>query len=333
MTDLNQGEKAQGFSNALFINITNPESNHVSENEIQDGVDNMNISDSFRREKKSSDNKLSDFNFKDCLTSDLLKKLEESSPIRCNRTHKNEKKSHDFNLMANLEDESEDFSNNKTITRDITYSLFYSNKNRPPFNSEKFQPDGFGGDFAKFNTSFNNGSVENESNRIKEWNTFKNSGQAESNRLTVDNSKYFNAAEDVFTPESQTPKISPLSDDISFFPKSYRLKDRHNNQTHQMRPGPGLRINENFSYSKPDKNINSFYNYYSELESPKQMCSSIGRNMLDNYQNFNEKHASYSNSPEDLTKRNPNNRSFMYGKSGWICLSCKNFNYDSKLFI
>jgi hypothetical protein len=100
-------EENSGFKSALLIKpITHSVDHHGKD--FLEGLENANIcSDSFNSEKKkSSDTKLSEMNFKNCLSSDLLQRLEENSPIKSNRTFKSDRV--EMNYMTNYTDRNED---------------------------------------------------------------------------------------------------------------------------------------------------------------------------------------------------------------------------------
>lgn len=76
--------------------------------------------------------------------------------------------------------------------------------------------------------------------------------------------------------------------------------------------------------TQPNLNSSSSNNDHSSQEnSPKDSGNMSGRvNIHQNTQNTQNTH--------NNTHSNGNNKQIMYGKTGWVCSLCKNFNYESK---
>lgn len=85
--------------------------------------------------KKSSDSKLCELNFKNCLSTDLLQRLEENSPIKPNRTFKSDRL--EMNYMTNYTERNHDELEDQEVSQtNINYqtksshSLFYERGGR-----------------------------------------------------------------------------------------------------------------------------------------------------------------------------------------------------------
>jgi hypothetical protein len=110
----------QGFQTALFINLNRYEPNFATpKKEHQDNFDRLSIESGtpFSTPKKEDDNK-KESQFKYCIPRDLLKRLEEESPLKLPRMGNLELNSD----LYSFEDDVELFSNEKET--DSSYELF-----------------------------------------------------------------------------------------------------------------------------------------------------------------------------------------------------------------
>jgi hypothetical protein len=126
-----RNEENSGFKSAFLYKPISQSTDHHDQDFLE-GFENANQnSDSFMSEKKKSSNsKLCEQNFKNCLSTDLLQRLEENSPIKSNRTFKSDRL--EMNYMTNYternqddcEDQEESPANIKYLNKG-SHSLFY----------------------------------------------------------------------------------------------------------------------------------------------------------------------------------------------------------------
>jgi hypothetical protein len=414
MTDnkKDQSKEKTGFSSALFIDPMKYEP-HLHVQEMQEGMEGMNLGfDSYMNKRKTSierDPKLNEFNF---LGQDLLKSIDENSPIKPCRTFKfgSDRKTSEMNLIGGISDKADEIEEeghgenskyNQNRSGNNEHSLFYQRKttagespNNTPFTSQRkklqqlqtqeevaeedlpdnMQPQEMGKQLThkplniyapNFYPHNNNENVFNkvndEDNMNMNMNEKRKKEHSKNESFDYDDpnieENYLMRGrkslkkQSTFTSESSpnrghhhsnslsaTPlniRLNPLyNDDVGFIPKNFKADHR------TSLPNRGIDFNLQQSDYFVD-NVNQIPENFNMGNLGNDNLQFFGNQMGNNmnmgnslYNNFQQQQQQQlkNKTKSAFEQQQDANRMQMYGKCGWICSLCKNFNYESKFF-
>jgi hypothetical protein len=310
-----------GFKSALFINPMNFEPEHHLQT-LPEKFESLNIgSDTVASSKttpKSSDTRLNEY--KGCITKDLLAHLEES-PTKPKSSLATLRKTSELYFSGGEEEEPHKHHHSlfyqqntkRTHSADSERHEDHSNMPRIDFMNN-FEGNPSGGIATNISPNSNPNITNYQQNLT--YSAFSPSFfiAKDQQHLDYEDENHFHAGNSRTSPgydfnanvqmQQENPhlrKLSPIlnSDNPGFIPKNFNSANliKQNQQQGIFNPTNTL-----------TRNIPSFF--------PKNM------------ENLKQQ----SQSMRTLPSKVADNKSFMYGKTGWICSMCKNFNYESKHF-
>lgn len=359
--------KHLGFESALFIPAKNKfefnkEENYEEFNEFSIDKIKSESSNNLELNEAQKRNSLSNLNIHSFISQDLLKKIEESSPMRSGEAQKFgfidlkitprdlfDKKLH-FSSSNNFENQNSN-SNffQDTIKANISrddLEKFNSSFMKNPFLFDKAYEE------SNHNDNFNNIINETERNFGK-FNSlqFENLNSIKKNEinnkdlneeliiskllesLNIDSEAIYNETEQTNN-EIASDKINQNSENNSKKGDDLRLnknenlenknKDYTNAGQNSSTFQQNININNNFNY-----NIGNgvpYLNYYYYLMSLNPYL--LNANLIFKI-NYLQKLQNYLMTINKNNKAKSNN--FQFGRAGWTCMFCNNFNYESKL--
>lgn len=365
-----------GFTSALFLNMPNSkEINLESSIEEKNSYDYVKLafenSNSIENNEPQKSTQLNNLNICNFLSDDLLKKLEENSPMK---NYENQK-------FFNFENKGKKlFYNNSDVQLENQEAKVLNDVNiKHEYNKENFYLKNMFGESSCFmsNPFYNNGEIEEEFCKESEEKNFDsdicdfknfNFGQNQifSNNDGDNNMKLLNDLEfDSFPNEEESQEnlikieknnqenVTYLKNDLNmnkingiknnFFGEKIKNEndgkvnknddikqnktDINNNNYYPNQQPNNININNNFNYNI----INNFpYQYYQKnflgfnpfLRNPQLLYNIKNAQNLQNY---------YFAAAKNLQiQKNLKVNNYQFGKSGWTCVFCNNFNYESK---
>lgn len=286
----------RGFRTALFINLNRYDPSCVTPHkDAMDNFDKLSIESSTSVSTTPKPNEKRESNFKFCLTQDLLRRLEEESPIRSTK----EEEIDIGNCAYTLEDEEIESPLNKNENNSDCSSERNRLFRRPVINS--FSTNNATSDSESALTPQKNASfAENSDSNGKS----KSTGKINKNEN--------NSAEDPISLNScnECEKNNCEGSTIGGKTNSTILTSNFTNinkTTDEL--CLGSKNNKFNNFSQNFMMNNNFYN------NPYMM-------LLGNINGGNNINYNYGVGTVNIN-----------GKNGWICLVCNNFNYESKIFI
>ena len=360
-----------GFKSALFLNIPNfKEINLESSIEEKNSYDyvklafeNSNINENNEPQKSPQLNNLNICNF---LSDDLLKKLEENSPMNNYENHKffnfenKGKKLFYNNSDVQLENQEAKVLKDVNIKHESNKENFYIKntfgksscfKNSPFYNNAEIKEEEFSKeseekkfdsnfcDFKNFNFGKNQIFSKNEEDNVKlltglEFDSFPNEVESQENLIKIEKNNQENVT--YLKNDFNTNKINGIKN--NFFEDQIKnendVKVNKNDDfnviksdTYPNQQPNNININNNFNYNI----INNFpYQYYQKyflgfnpfLRNPQILYNIKNAQNIQNY---------YLAAAKNLQiQKNLKVNNYQFGKSGWTCVYCNNFNYESK---
>jgi hypothetical protein len=128
-----------------------------------------------------------------------------------------------------------------------------------------------------------------------------------------------------------------FNDDLCYYPKNFKMNSTgmgndNNERSNKCGISPQqyyqyMQMNQIPNQSVNPQQFNQMGQYYqTQMQSrPNMMSNAIPQNFNDN---------SRQKGMNQMQNQVNNSKSYtMYGKTGWICSLCKNFNYESKILI
>ena len=309
-----KNKDSYGFRSALFIDVPDYELKSINE-----GIENMKLNYQNEQVTPSTPLMTSD-RFKNCIPEDLFKRLEESSPVksRVSGPHKMSDfgiiscKEADDEIQQNDEGDKEEPKEQILNLQNFSKTKNFKLKAQLMNKTEDYEDDLFKSDsFPQFNNEI----------------PFSPLGMDKFKALKKDSSPIYNYY------DGTTEYLSQ-----SFLNEYGRNDDNNNNQFNY------LRKNDNPDYMSYNAMYNSSQkvNYMENYPHFNQQRSFPNPN---EYLNYNAEPGYVDNSYSDINnsgKKSSNGDSSsnkkssedsyiveMFGKRGWICDSCNNFNYES----
>jgi hypothetical protein len=287
-------EEHPGFRSALFLNLTDYYNNTTPQKDYKEDTQSCRLSIESMTpgttpkgtEKKKND----DLSFKFCLSKDLMKRLEESSPFNVY----SEKRLVNDICLSNADDFIEE-DERENVLQDYTGRFLFGNENfsTPSTNEQTMF-------FA-----MKNSEMRENCEVIKKLNFF-NSDQKENK-------------------ENEGPKHCHNS--------SSNYTNLVNNlgvfSSYGKNCGNVYSFSHPYFMSSTNGNSNTNGNCFNKFSNSASSGFSDGKitpksliNVLNGVNNLSPNQQNCS--------QGVNGNINMYGKSGWICLFCKNFNYEGK---
>ena len=312
MSDVNSNNKlnlhknnTKGFSTALLLNVSPLENNK----EFNEPIEN-------NRLNISANALQSDSNMKDFLSLDLLEKIDSISPFEKNKENKNKLNEKNFELNK-ICSKSNSFSLNSSgsVNEDESIEIIDNEEKKPILNTMKKINEENQYNIKNKNDNINFNNISNVNNNInlyfpidyKNKNIILNS----INNNLINNSSF-------------NPNVS----------NNYNINN-HPNNLYQ-----NFKFNNIYNFNNNNSNNFSLYQSNQNKINKKQIKklkindnNNINNNGYNNNYNYNiNKNNKNENSNEQNQKKIKESDYIieMFGRVGWICEQCNNFNYDTR---
>lgn len=297
---------------------------------------------------KTSDSRLNEL--KDFIPDDLFDRIEHGSPIKSKRGKNSSKLIADYFLSDNI-DHNNSFNdenlNSNNFKKRVNHSLFFNSDKENNMNSVNSMGQNLGNsnyyskELINYPENNNTHSFKNDhyNNKLEFDNNFASANEERRSLNTFDNYRNFNeelaSNNNNNSLKSDIKKKVPLTklgnyDNVTYIPKSYINRVQNNNTLNTI--------------NNKNSNVGNNYANLNQLNYSKQMTGGITNNsILNNTNNFNQFNQQNINNvnknlmaANNITSNNfsnasQDNKSFMYGKIGWVCSMCKNFNYEKRV--
>lgn len=331
--------KENSFHDNWLVDANN---SHTKQGDLTAELEGLNLGfDSYlykgiRATPKNSDSRLGEL--KDFISDDLFEKIEHGSPIKSKRGRQSRSNLNDLYFLDEASGNSPSVGNNleeaslNNKNKKFGHSLFFNNMNEAEAGKTgKEENSYFSRDAFRY-------SSQNEVNVIRHPDQFPQNYENMYNKSNNNMNGYFENREaanngnnfesyanfekfDKFgnpnmymQDQQEARQRQPLTklgnyNDITFIPKSYMPRAgiaMNNNGNAGLRNSMPMMSSQN----ELARNANSPLNKHEMMKVGSN--SSLNGNQVPNIAN--------------------DNKSFMYGKIGWVCSMCKNFNYESIFF-
>lgn len=312
------------FSSALFLNITDlsgdcrtPKKDTSHETYERLSIESLTPGTT----PKGTEKRRNDSNFKYCLSQDLMKRLEQGSPLNSY--------SKSTYLLEDEKVREDDLDLDLDSNLNFTPSTFPSDVNSAYLSSiqnceSKFEHDEF---FKKSKLDFSQIKVKNEKNNCEENEKINHSEKSSLNndytaagksiKNNVNNSNgNFDLNSNILN-----QGLRKFGSAVGLF--SYNLNNLNCKNNSGTQSSQGIQQVYSANIINFDSNLYTSKNNYTQLTQTQ---------MLRERQIFHKNVL-----PNNLFTSRPNTINMgycqnvnMYGKNGWVCNNCKNFNYQSK---
>ena len=294
-----------GFSHALFFNMTDYDCT-TPIRDISDSVENSRLSiESLTpgTTPKGTEKRKHDSNFKFCLSQDLLQRLEANSPFNTYRERKGNVP--DIFLSGGDEacEEDENFEKEYELRNFPTPSTVENSNLYSSHFDRKGEPFSYDGVNKKLNFNKENENVNMHTKGASNTNFSFNSFNTGANLGVF--SSFGKSLSNVYNVNQQ------------FFINSENNSNGNSNSNNTS----GVKAKD--------------FNKFNNIPFGFNASHSDGKNVTKNLLNaINNSQAQGNMNMINTGNINGVNSTInMYGKNGWICLFCKNFNYEGKIII
>lgn len=289
-------EEYPGFRSALFLNLTDYYNNTTPQKDYKEDTQSCRLSiESFTpgsTPKGTDKKKNDDLSFKFCLSKDLMKRLEESSPFNVY----SEKKMVNDICLSNAEDFIEE-DEQENVLQEYTGKFLFGNEDfSTPSTNEQTM-------FHPTRTS-----EMRENCEVKKKLNFFNSDQKD-NKENEGPKQCLN--------NSSLSNYSNLINNLGVFSSFGKNCGNVYSFSH-----PYFINSVNGNSNTNGNGFNKFSNSASSGFSDGKITPKSLINVLNGVNSINQN--------QQISGQGVKGNINMYGKSGWICLFCKNFNYEGK---
>lgn len=220
-----------------------------------------------------------------------------------------------FDEIKNDKSNKPPFTNNPKQMYNPTYNKFNLDSNNMNINPSILYPNRFPTDVNTSNKNQMNPKINNSNNYMHNYNNneMMNIENFNHNNSKTNNVKHFDVNKNF---QSNYHNIKPQAGD--------ELEGDNNIDDHNQPRSNYMNSNLNFPVNLPEQQM--ILNYMMNNDTPKKNPNNLKPNSVNTDFSATSNNNTTVTSEEDYIVE-------MFGRKGWICELCNNFNYESKIFI